>query len=344
MDKFTRIVALLLVAVAIVLAIVAFNIGSRHRSTPPPRQTGTTHPAPRKLPTYAVVVAATELAAGEPIQAGQLKLADWQRVPAHSFSHMQAVVGQVPLQAIGAGVAVTAPLLAHGLALQIPPGERALSIPVSEVAGAGNRIVPGDYVDVFFSIARPDSRHASVGRNNQEARLLMPRLRVLAYGGRDLPKAPPAGEPASATTSAKASPRNGSRTPPRPPTARTAVLAVPVDKVNRLLLAAQDGKLSLALRNPVDNGQPDPALFPHPDPVLRPRPHLAKDQHAQLATPENQAFAGIDTRGLAQPTPPAPVHRRRHHRASPRIEIIRGTQRSDLGAAPSPTYSRGARP
>jgi pilus assembly protein CpaB len=111
---------------------------------------------------------------------------------------------------------------------------------------------------------------------------------------------------------------------------------VPVDAVNRLLLAAQQGKLSLALRNPGDAGVPNPELFPQPPPTLAP---LAA-QKAALDRPENRAYAGIDTEGLATPPAPHPSH----GRASSSVPIVRGTRLERLRYLRLPASEAGDRP
>ncbi|RRT97115.1 Flp pilus assembly protein CpaB, partial [Stenotrophomonas sp. 278] len=126
--------------------------------------------------------------------------------------------------------------------------------------------------------------------------------------------------------------------------ARSAVLAVPVEEANRLLLGAQQGKLFLALRNPADVGLPDQDLFAPTVAVLSPRRALSPEQQLALSSPENDAFAGIDADALAgrrtaQGTAPAPVVRavapvrRAAPRLSPGVEIIRG----------EPSYNSGSR-
>jgi pilus assembly protein CpaB len=108
------------------------------------------------------------------------------------------------------------------------------------------------------------------------------------------------------------------------------VLAVPVADVDELLLATQNGKLTLALRYPGDENQPDSRLFPQPPVVLAPLAYLGGEQHESLDSPENDAFAGIDGSGLAgqiAATRRTTMHRRVELASG--VEIIRGAQRSD---------------
>jgi len=327
MQKITRIAAWLLVAVALVLAVLAFALGRRaahtHASTQAQSAPARAGNAPGQANLAHIVIAARTLPAGQRIAASALRTVATGHAPADSYTSVDAVAGDVPLVDIAPGSVITAALLAHGMATEIRPGERALAVPVDEVSGAGNRIVPGDYVDVFLTL-KPAPSYDS---HNQEmkqpqTRLLLSRLRVLAYGTRDLPSPRTAGQ---ASGDKKAAAAAATRQPPH-----TAVLAVPVDEVDRLLLGLQDGKLDLALRNPVDNGEPDPSLFPRPRAVLPSRVRLTATQRQVLGTPENQAYAGIDGMGLAGQALARPVVAHPSVRRAPRIEIIRGTQAHSL--------------
>jgi len=329
MQKFTRIAALLLVVVAVVLAIAAFTLG-RHASQTTvaqanPNATATTRSDTAQPAMTQVVAANSALPAGQPIAASALHLVSvpQTQVPPDSYTAIDAVAGDVPLVDIPANTSITANLLAHGVAMALKPGERALSVPVDELTSAGNRVLPGDYVDVFLSLKPNTAGGYGAKKETTQTRLLLSRLRVLAYGSHDLPKPKTAADTASAGDKAKAA-----GNPPPPP--HTAVLAVPVDEVDQLLLGTQDGKLSLALRHPEDTGKPDDTLFPQPRHVLSPIAKLTPEQRQALDEPENQAYAGIDGAGLAgsaHAIPPGAVH---HVRRAPRIEIIRGTQAHSL--------------
>jgi len=349
MPKFTHIAALLLVAVAIVLAIMAFSIG-RRAVRPVADEVATAHAVnlSSESATVPVVVAATALPAGMPLTASSLQVVNWAQRPAAGYGDVDAVAGGVPLIDIPAGTPVTANVLARGVAMALKPGERAVAVPVDEQAGAGNRVLPGDYVDVFLSLKAPQTAtynpasHADT-RDASQTRLLLSRLRVLAYGSDDLPSSPEKKSPAAVADGGKAKPvtdgdsRQVSNNQQSPPVPHTAVLAVPVDDANQLLLAVQNGKLSLGVRPPNDEGQPDDALFGQPRPVLLARADLSADQKQQLLQPENQAYAGIDGTGLAGHDQGAgkPVRsdRARTYRG---IQIIRGS--SDESARPARTY------
>lgn len=336
MQKITRMAALFLVAVAVVLAIVAFGIGHRAKNTAVPVAIAPAAgigpaAAPAQRQGVPVVVAATALTAGTPISASALALAQWTQRPAGSFADTGAVAGNVLLVDVPAGTPLTAKLLSSGVAMALKPGERAMAVPVDEQAGAGNRVLPGDYVDVFLSLKTTQA--AGYGKepvDQTQTRLLLSRLRVLAYGTKDLPAKPGTGPTSDANKAAadKDAASSSSRSQDESRSvAHTAVLAVPVEDADRLLLGVQNGKLALAVRYPDDKGQPDHGLFSQPRPVLSPRVDLSAEQKQLLDTPENYAYAGINGAGLAGGDHVTPKPSRSRHATawSSGVEIIRGS-------------------
>lgn len=343
MLKLTRIAALALIALALVLALAAFGVARRASSAPIRSQSA----LPGIRPTaVGVVEAAADLHAGIPIAAQDLRIGEHAHAIAGSYGSIPAVAGSVPQRDIPAGTAITPDLLAQGLSIRLNPGERALAVPVDELVGAGNRIAPGDYVDVFLNL-----KNSGPNQGDGQTRLLLSRLRVLSYGGQDLGIPTPSvanasdAKPAAGSRADDIAPgSSGTRTAGSAGTVpvRSAVLAVPVAAASRLLLGAQSGKLFLALRHPGDPGQPDEALFPQPRGVLTPRAGLSPEQRLALAAPENDAFAGIDAAALAgqggaraTPTPRPASAVRVSSRADNGIEIIRGdaiSSRSSRGS------------
>lgn len=344
MLKLTRIAAILLIGLAVILAVVAFGISRRASEVTPatPASAG----APAQPATWPVVEAASALPAGRPISAEDLRVSGHPQRPVGAYTSINALVGAVPTQDIPAGTQIQTAQIAQGFSLRLNPGERALAVPVDELVAAGNRIQPGDFVDVFLNL------RASGGLRDDgdaQTRLLLSRLRVLSYGAHDIQSvanmpsdgSAPAPDDSRAqditggSTSASSSRSDGTTAP-----ARSAVLAVPVAEANRLLLGAQQGKLFLALRNPADTGLPDQALFPTPSRVLNPRRELSPDERLALQRPENGAYAGIDTDALAgrgrsaAATLPLPssAPRRAAPRADRGIEIIRGDISSHSGS------------
>jgi pilus assembly protein CpaB len=341
MLKLTRIAAVALIALALLLAVVAFLVSRRAAPTvvAAPQVAG----QPQQWP---VVEAAGELPAGRPISAADLRIGSAPQAPQGGYASIAEATGAVPVHTIAAGTPLNSALMARGYALRLNPGERALAVPVDELVAAGNRILPGDYVDVFLNLRAPQG----MGTEGQaQARLLLSRMRVLSYGAADSApgQAAPTDTAGEASTDARAQDIQGSAsstssnsTSTSAPV-RSAVLAVPVAEANRLLLGAQQGRLFLALRNPADVGQPDQELFARPGGVLDARRELSPEQRLALQSPENDAYAGIDSDALAGRSTrspartPAPV-RASAPRQAPRldrgVEIIRGDVSSHSGS------------
>ncbi|MDA5340405.1 Flp pilus assembly protein CpaB [Stenotrophomonas maltophilia] len=344
MLKLTRIAAIALIGLAVLLALVAFMIGRK-----PAAPTTVAPVAQSEAQAITVVEAVARLPAGEPISANGLRLAQRTTPVAGAATSIAAVVGKVPVQDIAEGSPISSSALAQGFSLQLRPGERALAVPVDELVGAGNRILPGDFVDVFLNLRNAQPSVNGPGEAGQ-TRLLLSRLRVLSYGQQDI--APVATEvstgsdvdtrndPRAADITGSGSSHANNTEPAQP--ARSAVLAVPVADANRLLLGAQQGKLFLALRNPADTGQPDLALFPQSRGVIDPLRGLDAEQQLALQRPENHAFAGIDSDALAgrgtapaRTGPDTPARAPAPRRSAPRasgIEIIRGDSSAPRGS------------
>lgn len=259
MLKLTRIAAVALIGLAVLLALIAFMIGRK------PAAPATVAPvAHNEAQAITVVEAVARLPAGEPISANGLRLAQRTSPVPGAATSIAAVTGKVPVQDIAEGSVINGSALAQGFSLQLRPGERALAVPVDELVGAGNRILPGDFVDVFLNLRNAQPNINSPGEAAQ-TRLLLSRLRVLSYGQQDIvpvatettsnSEADSRNDPRAADITGSGSTHSNSNEAPQP--ARSAVLAVPVADANRLLLGAQQGKLFLALRNPADTGLPD---------------------------------------------------------------------------------------
>ncbi|MCY0388174.1 Flp pilus assembly protein CpaB [Robbsia sp. Bb-Pol-6] len=269
-----RITASILVFLAVVLGILAFVVGRR---PVPPLATAPVAIAPAR--TFPVVVADRALLAGQPIPADAVRVVQMPVYPTAAHSRVADVVGQVPRVVINSGMPLTEGILHQGLPLSLRTGERGVAIPVDEVVGAGNAIQAGDRIDVFFTIRAPDG--ATQNPDRTVARLLLANLRVLAYGSDSLAPV------------AQAANRDTLRSQ-----ARSAVLAVPVADVDALILAAQVGKLTLALRFPLDPETPAPDLFAAPRPGLAMRDPSSADARLRADTPVNRAFAGVDSASL----------------------------------------------
>lgn len=258
---------------------------------------------------YPVVVTTKPLEAGKPIGADAVAVELLPINPADGFSETAKVIGREPIVAMGVGVPLIGSQLSSGLALQVTPGQRAVAVTVDEVIGVGNRVEPGDYVDVFF-VLRKDGQEV----DGSQAKLLLPRLRVLAFGAVAVNESPQKVQDGGAM-SRKVEP------------AKTAVLSVPVEAVSQLAMAHQSGRLLLALRNPADDAEP--TLKPQDAALLA----------AANRNPMDVAKAGVsiasltgDARRPAVPMPPLPAAisaRPAVRSAGGGIEIIRAGKREE---------------
>jgi pilus assembly protein CpaB len=74
---------------------------------------------------------------------------------------------------------ITEPSMRTGLAPQVSPGKRAISVNVDETSGVSKLIKPGDRVDVIAVI---DAGASATGRENKVAKTLLQDIVVLAVG------------------------------------------------------------------------------------------------------------------------------------------------------------------
>lgn len=111
-----------------------------------------------------------------------------------------------------------------GVAAVTDPTKRAMSVKVDEVIGVSGFIKPGDHVDVMVTI-EPDSKS-----QNPIAKMILGNLKVLAAGMQYE--------------------KNGNEKDPKP--VQVMTLEVDIEEAEKLALASTQGKLRLALRNPLN--------------------------------------------------------------------------------------------
>lgn len=298
----TKILAGLLLVAAVGLAIGAWML-SRQPSRPVAPVSAPAHVAKERVEQHAVVVAAKAIVAGHRLSAEDVKVVQMPIAVASSFATTEAVIGRTTVIALPVDAPMFDQHLLEGLALQLESGQRAVSVAVKEPMAAGHHVRPGDFVDVFFTLDG-ENKHAAV---DTQARLLLARSRVLAYGAASVENPPPtaAQRKAQKEEDAGVTGRRGSGSRDRqaaPSGANTAVLAVPLEDVERLTLAEKYGQLTLALRHPDDSLVPDPSLFAALPTVLQPvAGRLGKGE--QLQGPD-RSFAGLRFKDLASGADP----------------------------------------
>jgi pilus assembly protein CpaB len=177
-----------------------------------------------------VVVAAEPLAVGTRLNERQLKVVAWpSRSPVNgSFSEIPPLVDRGVITAIGENEPVTATKVASpeagaGLPPIIPSGMRAISVRVNEVIGVAGFAVPGTRVDVLVTVDN--------GQGEAMSRTVVSHVQVLTAG-------------------TKFDQENGKEGKPIP-TSVVTLMVLPED-AERIALASNEGKITLALRNPLD--------------------------------------------------------------------------------------------
>jgi pilus assembly protein CpaB len=295
----TKIAAGALIALALILGLYAWVLGRHAASSSAPIVR-----AAAPATTFPVVVATRLLPAGAPIASDALRVVMLPMRPSGAFSDASLLAQRVPLSDIGPDVPVLEAQLSSGFAEQVAPGERAVAVHIDEASAVGNRVRPGNFVDVFFTLKRDGASlgpHAEITRS--QTRLLLSRVRVLAFGS----TASGVGNPAQFGVGV-----------------HTAVLAVPTADVDRLALADSAGRVLLALRNPRD---PDvlerSSTAKLPGVVKASAQALGEAPRDALA----QAAAGVSLSALSNdmaPLRPAARVRGAATVAGPGIEVIRG--------------------
>ncbi|TGN95065.1 Flp pilus assembly protein CpaB [Burkholderia sp. USMB20] len=284
-NNLTKIIAGLLIAIAVLLGIYAWMLG---RSTPSPipvQQAVAASPV-------SVVIATRALPMGQPIAADALKVQPVAPAPAGAFSDPAALVGRVPVRDIPASAPVVADALVSGLAEDVQPGERAIAVRVDETNAVGNRLRPGNFVDVFVNLKREAGSGMLDGEVSQtQARLLMSKVRVLSFGD-----ATPERDSGSNTNGNNGQPSN----------TRIAVLAVPTAQVDALTLGEASGRLTLALRNPRDDELAMQTVAVRTDNKLSPSALAAVGVSLQqLSGTSRTAVANVNVPPLPSRLPPA---------------------------------------
>jgi pilus assembly protein CpaB len=243
------------------------------------------------MATQPVVVAVNDLDVGAEIKAEDIKVIKWPKdsVPAQAMSD--------PKEAIGRGVITpliqNEPLLPSklsskeagpGLPPAIPPGLRALSVRVNEVIGVAGYVLPGTRVDVLATV------NPTGNGNDITSKVVLTNVQVLAAGTkieRDVEKG-------------KAIPVS------------VVTLLVAPEESERLTLAATEGKIQLALRNPLDKSIPA-------TPGIKPAGLLG------FASASKQAVARTKVASTGGAKGPGPTV---VEPAAATVEIIRGDKRA----------------
>lgn len=252
-----------------------------------------------------VVVAKQEIQLGEKITAEHLGLAPIPNgsAPEGVFRKMDQLVGRVAITPIGVREVITNLKLAPegmgaGLSAVIPEGYRAMTVKVDDVVGVSGFVMPGSFVDVVAVIVPEADNQGPISK------IVLQNIKVLASG----PKID--------------SPENQ-----REPTSVKAVtLQVTPEQAEKLVLAANQGKLQLVMRNYSDQegtqtkGADKASLLSGDSYVPPPAPPSEKVAKPVQPKPVRRA-------PVAQPRDEKPVAQPVSRNS---VELIEGAKRRDV--------------
>ncbi len=203
------------------------------------RFTGNTSNAPvsgRPLFLKPVVVAALDLPAGSKLLPESMRVTEWpeESVPKTAADKTEPLLGRVPIVPIAAGEPILRSHLAasgieEGLTAIISPGKRAMSVKVDEVIGVAGFITPASRVDVLVTIEDKEST-----QTDSTSKIILQNIKVLASG------------------------QKLTREKEKAELVNVVTLEVTPYEAEKLALAANKGKLQLALRNEGDQEQTEP--------------------------------------------------------------------------------------
>lgn len=238
-------VIVLFIAVLAIVAGAGFYLYQEMLAGDPVAETAAVEaPKPRE-----VFVPAVELSAGsilKPEHLGRMPIGDAVLTPEMvevGDEGRAALIGSVARQTLPRGVpiprsAVVQPGDRGFLAAVLPQGKRAISIPISEVAGISGLVLPGDRVDIILTYSLlGDTIDAE--RDVRASETVMSNIRVLALDQR------------LHQTQAAA---DGKPLGDAPPIARTATLQVTPQQAEMITLATSLGDLSMVLNSVHDGG------------------------------------------------------------------------------------------
>jgi pilus assembly protein CpaB len=245
-----------------------------------------------KQPTQPVVVAAADLNLGTELKAEHVKVLNFPQgqAPEGSFSQPQELVGRGLVVSVVKGEPILPPKLASkeagaGLPPVIPEGMRAVSVRVNEVIGVAGYVLPGTHVDVIAT-ASPTQQ-----TTDTTSKVVLANVLVLTAGTR-MEQDQKDGKPIQVTV---------------------VTMAVTPEQAELLALASTEGKIQLALRNPLDQTAPaTPGIRPAVMLGVAKNPAIAKERVASAKPKPGQAVTVDSASVIAVPT----------------VEVIRGDKRA----------------
>jgi pilus assembly protein CpaB len=241
------------------------------------------------MPTKPVVVAAADLELGALLRPDDVRVVEWpaSALPAGAFTTPDEVVGRGLVMPMIQNEPILPMKLASkeagsGLPVVIPEGKRAVSVRVNEVIGVAGYVLPGYRVDVLAT-ASPSEK-----REDTTTKLVLSNVQVLAAG-----------------TKMEQDTEQG-----KPVSVNVVTLLVTPEESEALTLGATEGKIQLALRNPLDKGTPV-------TPGIKPASLLGQVAAARPPAARGTARTSRPVATVATVAAPEPT-----------VEIIRGDKRN----------------
>ena len=246
--------------------------------------------------TQPVVVAAADLQLGAELKKEDLTVVNFPQgqAPEGTFAQPSELVGRGLVSPIVKNEPVLVAKLAAkeagaGLPPVIPEGMRAVSVRVNEVIGVAGYVLPGTRVDVLAT-ASPNQERADM-----TSKVILSNVQVLTAGTR-MEQDQEKGKPMQVTV---------------------VTLLVNPEQSERLALASTEGKIQLALRNPMDQTAPETPGVKTAALVGAARAAAAASRPtAPVRRPARNAAAGPVTQSVPVPEP------------MPTVEVIRGDKRA----------------
>lgn len=176
-----------------------------------------------------IAVATQDLPFGAALTNNNVSLANWpsDSVPPGSFTTTDRIIDghDVAIRPIARGEPILQSRISDRaiLSKNIPDNMRAITVPINAITGVAGFVFPGDVVDVLLTRKKPGGN--GNGANDDETSVLLENVQVLAID------------------------RRASENDTKPAVGSTATLEVNQFQAQKLTLATQVGKLTLALRN-----------------------------------------------------------------------------------------------
>jgi pilus assembly protein CpaB len=237
-----------------------------------------------------IVIAAADLQLGSELRTEDLKVINFPKgqAPEGAFATPGELVGRGVISAMVKGEPILPGKLASkeagsGLPTVIPEGMRAVSVRVNEVIGVAGYVLPGTRVDVVAT-ASPTNQ-----QGDMTSKVVLANVQVLTAGTR-MEQDQEKGKPVAVTV---------------------VTLLVKPEQAERVALASTEGKIQLALRNPLDQGVPE-------TPGIKPAALMGAGTPAARSTASAPRRAAGPVTMTPQEAPAPP----------PSVEVIRGDKRA----------------